>query len=148
MEQALSAMHNQGIYIIVLTLVLLSGILISILFPGKTVKEQNKSAIFTIAFVLTIIAFTIFVTVPFAKDFFSNDIVIAQGTYSNVLGNQKKSSSGIAGIYSVTLNVGEEELKLTTAPGCNDVFVVGEYNVTAYYLPKSKTLLHIEIHPR
>lgn len=145
MEQAVSAMYSKGIYIILLTLVLLSGFMISIFFPGKSVKQQNKSAIFTVAFALAILAFTVIVSVPFAKDFFRNNIVTTKGIYTNVLGNQKKSSSAIAGIYSVTLNTGEEELKLTTAPWCNDVFVVGQYNVVAYYLPESKTLLHIEI---
>ena len=145
MEQAISAMYDKGLYILLFTAVLVVGILVTIIFPGKTVKQQNKSALFTIAFVMVIISFTVLVTIPFAKDFFDKNIVVAQGVYCNVLGSEKKSSSSLMGIYSVTLENKDGMIKLTTAPWRNDVFVIGEYNVTAYYLPASKTLLHIEI---
>lgn len=75
----------------------------------------------------------------------SNDIVVQRGVYTNIIGEDAKSTSGVLGIYSVSLKVEDEIINLTTVPLQNEVFVQGTYDVNAYYASSSKRLLYIEI---
>lgn len=144
MENAYVAMKNAlnlKIYFVVL---MIACILFCLFFPVKSARKQKKNAVFFVVCSVMLVAYLLH-SVPFFREYHAKDIVVERGVYTNVLGDRKSSPSALRGVYSVTLETEAGEIGLSTAPGCKEIFLQGEHEVIAYYLPNSKILLHIEL---
>ena len=107
-------------------------------------RASEKSLIYSVVAVAVLAFYVPFSTIPLLKDYYTENIVVANGLYSNP--QIRDHSSGLGrNVYTVTVTVDGERLRLTTPPGRKDVFIQGEHEVIAYYLPNAKKLLHIEL---
>ena len=131
MKQTLE--YKVGILVLILVCIIVS-------FVGK---KAYKTYLYGIG-LCVLLALNIILTIPFIKDYSKGNIVVKEGFYENLIGGRKSSFSHRVGTYGVSLYTDEGEIRLTTAPGKKDVFIIGKYYVKAYYLSESKTLLHIE----
>lgn len=134
------AINNIMMYYVVFFAITVLAILISF-----CCKKRNKTYIFGIVLILFSISYFFTSVIPFIQDYMHNRITVTEGYYENVIGGADSSFSSSFGVYSVTLETEEKEIHLRTAPGNKEVFVLGRHYVRAYYLPKSKILLYIEL---
>ena len=139
MKYAQLAMDQMLAYYIGIIIMIFAGAVLS--FVGK---KSAKTYPFGIALCL-ILVWQINLFVPFIRDYARNEIVVQECEYENSSTGRKNTHSRLIGLKSVTLNIGDEEIMLTTVPGHKDIFIEGKYYVQAYYLPESMILLHIEI---
>ena len=103
-----------------------------------TWRKADKTYLYGIAFCI-LAACQLYFVVPFVVDYAENAIIVQEGEYENTThGNNH-------GLKTFILRTEKEEIKLTTALGYNDVFVEGKHYVRAYYLARSRILLHIEM---
>lgn len=107
-------------------------------------KMDSSLLLFCAGCIAALLQFVVGV-VPLSKDYIKHNIIQTEGIYINHETGHTGSPSTAIGLYSVTLTVNGEDLKLTTVPFHSEIFVGGSYHVTAYYAPISKTLLHIEL---
>lgn len=139
MKYAQVAMNQMLAYYIGIIITILVVIVLS--FFGK---KSAKTYPFGIALCI-ILVFQINLFVPFLRDYVKNEIVVQECEYENSTAGRKNTHSRLIGLKSVTLNIENEEVMLTTVPGHKDIFVEGKHYVRAYYLAESKILLHIEM---
>lgn len=133
MEYAQAAMNQTLVYYIVIYVAIAACVVFSF-----TWRKANKTYIFGIALCI-LAACRLSSVVPFVADYTDNAIIVQEGEYENTThGNNH-------GFKTFTLKTEKEEIKLTAEIGYNDVFVEGKHYVRAYYLARSRILLHIEM---
>lgn len=116
-----------------------------LVFSKNDSAKKTNATIYAIAISIALVVYLLSSFIPFLKDYLKNDIIVQKGIYTNALGAEDKSTSGVMGIYSVTLEFDGQIKKLSTVPFQEEVFVQGIYEVNAYYTPLSLRLLYIEI---
>ena len=141
MEFAQVALNQTLSYYIVLALFILLLIIIGIICLCK--GGGNEVAITTLGLIVAFLIFVFVSIIPFMKDYFEQQIIVVEGVYNNAGVINGRSSA--AGRYTVTIDTDDETISLTTAPRSKEIFVAGVYQVVAYYVPHSKTLLYIEV---
>ena len=109
------------------------------------VSPKNNANIYAMALSIALVVYLLSSFIPFLQDYLNNDIIVQTGIYTNRIGAEDKSTSGVMGIYSVTLEYDGQIKKLSTVPFQEEIFLQGTYEVKAYYTPSSNRLLYIEI---
>ena len=137
--------HTLTVYIIE-TCILIGIIIIGIRYVLH--NKQNSQAMGVLVCILSILLCVILTRniVPFALDYFGNDLCEVYGVYENKVGGDSTSGSSGLGFYAVRITINEKNtLDLTTVPLAQDYFPVGTYSVKAYYTQRSRMLVYIEI---
>lgn len=144
MEEARIALTNVVKHEMCYILLLLLVVLIGILFPGRSESKRKASLIYCSVAVILLVFLVMFSTAPLLRDYYTENIIVAKGLYSNPQIRDHSTKLG-RNVYTVTVMVDGERLRLTTPPGCKEVFIYGEHEAIVYYLPNAKRLLHMEL---
>lgn len=143
MERVDISLNNTLSFYTISTAILILLFIFAILYVcNHRGKKSDRIAIITLVAML-FAAFKLIDVGEFVTDYLSHDLVVVNGIYQN--SDRSSSHSRDLGFYSVTIETDNEELHLTTAPFNSDVFLLGTYDVVAYYAPRSEILLYIEI---
>lgn len=144
MQLAILAMKKAFIYYLVriITLILL-GIGWTVIAKQRK-HSTHQDGMLLLLLCIAIVIYTVVNFVPFAAEYGAQSIIETEGIYTSVA-QPKGTANSIVGIYSVTLDTDSGKLNLSTAPFKKDLFVEGSCYVKAFYLPRSKTLLHMEV---